>query len=86
MVALPVQREGTTHHGFYWLCHHLLGALNNKIAGAFPSLVCRLISGSKCCVKISRAIESCMLSHLLLFFPLLFSSVFSFLFFFFLRL
>lgn len=49
---------------------HLLDALNksHKITGASLSSVCRLIACGKCCVQISRAIESCVLSRLLLFF------------------
>lgn len=83
MVPPPVHREEREPHTLGFIpgfASHLLGALNksHKITGASPSSVCRLIACGKCCVQISRAIESYVLSHLLFFFPLFFFFCFFF--------
>ena len=39
-----------------------------KITGVSLSSACKLTASGKCCMQISRAIESCVLSHSLLFF------------------
>lgn len=70
--CLLVRRgQEVAHPGlFSWLRRSPAGAWNksHRIAGASLSSARRLIAGGKCCVKISRAIEFCVLSRRFLFF------------------